>query len=194
MLKHEHMKPVERRNMRNRLIVAFLMSSLAHAANAQQAPPPGASPNSASPGSVTTAPVSGEINHAGSFGLGPMVGEPTGLTMKFWFSERSAVDGGLGWSFVDPDGFQLHADYLYHAVDLFRSESGELPLYFGVGGRAKFVDHGDNRAGIRGPIGLSYLIPNARIEVFAEVAPILDFAPTTTLEWNGGVGLRFYLR
>jgi hypothetical protein len=39
---------------------------------------------------------------------------------------------------------------------------------------------------------LLYLIPNSQFEVFAEVAPILDLAPSTSLEWNGGVGFRYY--
>ncbi len=36
------------------------------------------------------------------------------------------------------------------------------------------------------------LIPRSRFEVFAEGAPVLDLAPSTTLEWNGGIGLRYY--
>ncbi len=132
------------------------------------------------------------INRPMSWGLGPLLGEPTGLSAKLWLSGKTAIDAGAAWSFVDPDGFQVHGDFLFHKFDLFHVSSGELPLYFGVGGRVKFVEHGDNRAGIRGPVGISYLIPRSNFEVFAEVAPILDVAPTTSLEWNGGVGFRYY--
>jgi hypothetical protein len=134
----------------------------------------------------------GTINSAGSFGLGPLLGEPTGLGAKVWLSEKTAVDAGMGWGFADPDGFQLHSDFLFHAFDLFHTDSGQLPLYFGVGGRVKFVDQGDNRAGIRGPVGVSYLFPNSRWEAFGEVVPVLDLAPSAKLRWNGGVGFRFY--
>lgn len=134
----------------------------------------------------------GAVNEAGSFGAGPLLGEPMGVGVKFWLSDKTAIDGGAGWSFGDPDGFQLHSDFLFHKFDLFHVSKGELPLYFGVGGRVKFVDHGDNRAGIRGPVGIAYLFPDSRWELFAEVAPTLDLAPFTRLEWNGGIGLRFY--
>lgn len=148
--------------------------------------------NAPSAASTSTTPAGSPVNQAGSFGLGPMIGEPIGLTAKLWLSPKTAIDAGAGWSFVDPDGFQLHGDFLFHKFDLFHPARGQLPLYFGVGGRVKFVEHGDNRAGIRVPVGLSYLLPTSRLEVFAEVAPILDVAPTTSLEWNGGVGVRYY--
>jgi hypothetical protein len=52
----------------------------------------------------------------------------------------------------------------------------------------------DNRAGLRGPVGVSYLLHKQRLELFAEVVPVLDVAPKTTLEWNGGIGIRYYFR
>lgn len=121
-----------------------------------------------------------------------MIGEPTGLSMKYWLSETLALDGGVGWSFEDPDGTQLHADALFHKFDLWQGQPRDLPLYIGVGGRVKFVEHGDNRAGIRVPVGIAYLLPVQHLEFYAEVAPILDVSPDTSLEWNGGVGIRFY--
>lgn len=179
--------------MRNQFIAALLVCGFTCAAAAQE---------SASSAPLTNPPPvvdtnvfqysTSQVNHAGSFGLGVLAGEPLGASAKVWLSEKTAIDAGAGWSFVDPTGFQVHGDFLFHKFNLFHTGKGELPLYFGVGGRVKFVEHGDNRAGIRGPVGLSYFIPHSRFEVFAEVAPILDVAPTTSLEWNGGVGFRFY--
>ncbi len=176
------------------LFIALLVVRVAGAAGAQDVPSVAGVTNPPVAVATNQTALTPAINQAGTFGVGPLVGEPTGLTMKMWLSEKTAVDAGAAWSFVDPDGFQLHADFLYHKFDLFHLSRGELPLYFGVGGRVKFVEHGDNRAGIRGPLGISYLFPASRFELFAEVAPILDVAPTTTLEWNGGVGLRYYFR
>jgi hypothetical protein len=141
---------------------------------------------------LANAPPAFNLNTPGSFGLGATLGEPLGVNGKLWLSEKTAVDAGVGWSFGDQDGVQVHADFLYHKFDLFQVSSGQMPLYFGIGGRVKFVDRGDNRAGIRGPVGISYLFPNSRWEVFGEVAPILDLAPKTSLEWNGGIGFRYY--
>jgi hypothetical protein len=187
-------KSAVRSRTNKRLTTALFLIAIVGAAHAQQAglsgsltnPPPSAlSSNSAQ---------NGAINEAGNFGAGPLLGEPMGVGVKFWLSQKTAIDGGAGWSFWDPAGFQLHGDFLFHKFDLFHVEKGDLPLYFGVGGRVKFVEHGDNRAGIRGPVGMSYLFPDSRWELFAEVAPILDLAPSTRLECNGGVGLRYYFR
>jgi hypothetical protein len=138
-----------------------------------------------------------DINHEGAIGVGPMIGEPMGVTAKFWFNRKMAADAGVGWSFENPDGVQLHADFLYHFFDLFHNVGdGELPLYVGGGARLKFPDDSgqDNRAGIRFPVGAAYLCHNRPLEFYIEVAPILDVAPITQLRWNGGIGLRYYFR
>lgn len=192
--------------MRNSLVTALLLSITADATSAQVADSPGSNTNAlpSNPATNQVAASSGyltntfqpgpPINTQGSLGLGPMIGEPMGVGVKYWFSDKIALDGGLGWSFVDPDGVQFHADVLFHKFDLLRADTRDLPLYIGLGGRVKFVDEGDNRAGIRMPVGIAYLMPRQRLEFYAEVAPILDVAPTTSLEWNGGIGIRFYFR
>ncbi len=190
--------------MRNALVTALLTVGMVGTASAQVAGSSGtntntneaaaaSAPATASFSDLTNAFLAASpINQKGSVGVGALLGEPMGVTVKYWLSDTMAVDGGLGWSFVDPDGTQLHGDVLFHKFDLLRSDTRDLPLYVGVGGRVKFVEHGDNRAGIRVPLGASYLLPSQHLEFFAEVAPILDLAPSTTLEWNGGVGIRFY--
>jgi hypothetical protein len=172
--------------MRDKLLTVSLMTLFACAANAQQEAASGSNTNAFTPAET--------INQGGSFGLGPLLGEPTGLDLKYWISDKFALDGAAGWSFVEPDGFQLHGDLLFSPVDLFHGESSNLPFYFGVGGRVKFVENADNRAGIRGPFGVSWLLHKHRLEFFAEVAPVLDVSPKTTLEWNGGLGIRYYFR
>jgi hypothetical protein len=120
-----------------------------------------------------------------------------GVGAKFWFNREMAADAGVGWSFENPDGVQLNADFLYHFFDLFHNVgSGELPLYVGGGVRLKFPDDSgqDNRAGIRFPVGAAYLCHDRPLEFFIEVAPILDVAPITQLRWNGGIGFRYYFR
>lgn len=178
--------------MRNRLIAAMVISAFTGVAAAQDASSSGSATNATSGAGTNALQYSQPINRAGSFGLGILAGEPTSLSAKVWLSGTTAVDAGAGWSFVDPDGFQLHGDFLFHVFNLLHLGRGELPLYFGVGGRVKFVEHGDNRAGLRGPVGLAYLFPDSHLEAFAEVAPVLDVSPSTRLEWNGGVGIRYY--
>ena len=63
----------------------------------------------------------------GDFGVGAMLGAPTGLSLKYWLTDTSAIDGGLAWHFGDDDRFQIHSDYLYHiAIPGFTIPIGRL--------------------------------------------------------------------
>ena len=65
------------------------------------------------------------------FGVGVMVGEPTGLSAKMWTSQTTAAQFGLAWSF---DSYlHAHADFIMHKFDLINVSKGELPIYFGLG-------------------------------------------------------------
>jgi hypothetical protein len=50
----------------------------------------------------------------------------------------------------------------------------------------------DNRLGVRFPLGLDYLFARSHMEMFFEVAPLLDLAPDTEFTVNGGFGFRYY--
>lgn len=125
-----------------------------------------------------------------SFGIGAILGEPIGASFKAWISDSTAIDGGVGYASYDDDGLQLHADYLFHHFDWLSAGSGRLPVYYGIGARVKFAD--DTHFGIRGPIGISYMLDNAPVDIFAEVAPILDFTPNWRVEWNAAIGARYW--
>jgi hypothetical protein len=127
------------------------------------------------------------------FGVGIIVGEPTGISIKQWLSSKTAVDAAIAWSFARESSFHLHADYLVHAFDEFQTTEA-VPLYYGIGGRLKSSKGGDARLGVRGVIGIGYLFREAPIDLFFEMAPILDLTPSTELSINGGFGARYFLR
>ena len=127
------------------------------------------------------------------FGLGVIVGEPTGISVKDWLTGKTAIDGAIAWSFERETSFHIHADYLIHAFDEFDSTEN-VPLYYGIGGRLKTSNGGDARLGVRGVIGIGYLFREAPIDLFFEIAPILDVAPRTELSVNGGFGARYFFR
>ena len=72
---------------------------------------------------------SGITRVKGTFGIGVVLGEPTGVSGKYWLSEQTAIDGAFGYSFGDR--FRVSMDYLVH-TNAF--EAPEFPLYYGVGG------------------------------------------------------------
>jgi len=124
------------------------------------------------------------------FGAGVILGEPTGLSFKSWINSQTAVDFGLAWSFGREDSFHFHGDYLIHNFNLFKAEKGKLILYYGIGGRLKAEKK--NRVGIRIPVGLVYLVEKAPLDIFFELAPLLDLAPATEFGFNAGLGIRYY--
>jgi hypothetical protein len=139
-------------------------------------------------------------------GVGVIVGEPTGLSVKKWISPTHAIDAALAWSFSGNDSVQIHSDYLFHNFGVLRTDSseGRLPLYYGLGARVKLKgDNNDNdrhdndndvRVGLRIPFGISYLFAQAPLDIFAEVVPVLDVVPDSDVDINVALGARFYFR
>jgi hypothetical protein len=127
---------------------------------------------------------------AGKLGLGVVVGSPIGPTMKYWLDSRTAVDFGIGFD-EDP---VFYADFLWHNWNLTpKPTSGQMALYAGVGPRYEVIDHHEDEFGLRVPFGLSYFFDNAPIELYGEIVPVFVIAPDTDAEFDGGVGVRFYL-
>lgn len=128
----------------------------------------------------------------GNFGIGIILGEPTGLSAKMWTTKNTAFDIGVAWSWSGDGHFHIHGDYLFHNFDLFDVSKGTLPVYIGIGARMLFRDNADDRIGVRIPVGIEYYFDGMPIAVFGEIVPILDLAPSTDFDINGGLGVRFY--
>jgi len=135
----------------------------------------------------TPAPAEG-----GPFGLGIILGEPTGISGKFHISTRNAIDGAVAWSLQEDNDLHLHGDYLYHNYSWISVETGELPVYFGIGGRIKIRENHDDEVGIRFPIGLDYIFEEAPFDAFVEVVPVMNLAPDTEFDLNAAIGGRFF--
>jgi hypothetical protein len=172
----------------------------ASATNALAIDAPAANAPTANQPTVTSTPAAGVARTGtsgggdGGFGVGVILGEPTGLSLKCWVTEKTAIDGGVAYSFKDTTSFHFHSDFLWHNFDLLPVTHGRLAVYYGVGGRVKFERNTDTRAGVRGPIGLAYMFEQAPVDIFVEIAPILDVTPSTKFGINGGVGVRYYFR
>jgi hypothetical protein len=136
---------------------------------------------------------SGAARSAKNFGLGIIVGEPTGLSGKLWLSGKSAIDGAVAWSLSDDEAFHIHGDYLLHNFGLIEVEKGSMPFYFGIGGRIKFRDEPhDDIVSARIPVGLNYMFESTSLDIFVEVVPMLDLVPDTDFDIAGGIGIRYF--
>ncbi len=126
------------------------------------------------------------------FGAGVILGEPTGVTVKYWVSDTTAFDAALGWSFEGRTSFHLHGSYLFHDFEMVEVAKGSLPLYFGVGGRLKARSGKSDRLGVRVPFGVAYHFEDVPVEAFAEIVPIIDVVPSSRASLNAAIGARFY--
>ena len=124
------------------------------------------------------------------FGAGVIFGTQTGLSLKLWTGETTAIAAGMSWSFVDQGYFNIHADMLIHRFNLIPVNEGELPIYFGLGLKLGFGN--DVKIGIRVPIGLDYMFDTVPIDIFVEIAPGLQLTPATAFDLDGGLGARYY--
>ncbi|MEE9442841.1 MAG: hypothetical protein V3V99_09270 [candidate division Zixibacteria bacterium] len=133
------------------------------------------------------------ISKDGDFGLGIIIGEPTGPSFKLWTGGKTALAGAAAWSLDEKNSFHLHLDYLVHNFTAIKVQKGELPVYFGIGGRMKFGEGPDDDIiGVRIPVGLEYLPVNTPLGIFFELVPVLDLNPKTDVDIEGAIGIRYF--
>lgn len=132
---------------------------------------------------------------AGPFGIGLIIGDPTGLSANYRLSQQRSIDGALAWSFGRDPGFKIHSDYLWHRDAILRAEKFNVDLHYGVGARLWSLSnrHDDNmRFGARVPVGLSSNFNQRAIEVFVEIALGMNVIPSTSADLDAGIGARVY--
>lgn len=128
------------------------------------------------------------------FGLGVIIGEPTGLSAKYLLDENKALDFGLAYSFVQSvNALSVHCDYIYHNYDVIKSDL-RIPVYYGFGARFRVGNDSKNALGARGVLGILYLDEQYPFDVFAEIAPVFNLFPKTSLQVDLAIGARYYFR
>jgi hypothetical protein len=134
-----------------------------------------------------------------NFGLGVIIGEPTGISAKLWTSSVNAFDFGLGWSVGGDrigkyDGgsrVHFHMDYLWHSFNAI-SSTERFPLYYGFGGRINSGAGYDASIAVRGVFGIAWLPHNTPIDVFLELVPSLQLTSSTGFAIDAGFGARYF--
>jgi hypothetical protein len=149
------------------------------------------------------------------FGLGLVLGEPTGLTAKLYLSQPFALQFGLGWmdTFDNYNGLYLNVDFVFHPAVITRQPAFTMPFYIGVGGRLLdhhwryyydrngFYDEHDTHIGVRVPFGLLMDFSRIPLDLYLELAVVVDilyfdqndpFDDHRGVDLNGGIGARYY--
>jgi hypothetical protein len=140
------------------------------------------------------------------FGFGITLGDPTGLTVKFWTAPDQAIDADVGADYFGAP--RIDVDYLWHFYT-FRSKIAAL--YAGMGGSVGF---GHTRAilfyndedhhrffyrstdeigfGVRALFGINVTPHKTPLELYAEIGVLVGILPGFGAAPDFAVGVRFY--
>src|SRR5262245_50113186 len=130
----------------------------------------------------------------GAFGLGIIVGRPTGLTGEYELGDNTAIDMALGLDLFEGRHFYAHADFLFILPDLLGGGQVGLSPYLGPG--VYIADVGGNNGrlglGLHAPFGLSLDFTRAPLQIFLELSVNLSLVPGVDAGIGGAGGFRYY--
>jgi hypothetical protein len=130
------------------------------------------------------------LENRNDFGLGFVLGEPSGLNAQFYWSQRSAVDITAAWSFND--WLMIVGDFqVYNKI---ADSPPNWKWYYGLGAYLALPRNDNGTFGVRVPLGIRYRIPQSAVDVWGEIAPALRVVPDTAPELQGGLGVTFWLK
>jgi hypothetical protein len=140
-----------------------------------------------------------EAQEAGRFGLGIVLGEPSGVIGKYNYDDTFALDFAVGLGLFGGNHVNARVDALWQ-FDIKQWSAGSLDWYVGVGAQFGFFfdDYGPGRrdngswVGARVPFGLRFFFTVAPFDVFAEIAPGLWFVQDARFDFEGCIGGRFW--
>jgi hypothetical protein len=138
------------------------------------------------------------------FGFGIILGEPTGLTGKYWINFQNAFEFNIGTSYFGRP--RIDFNYLWH-FNAFRSSI--VKLYAGPGavlgfgeGNGYWYEWRGNRffyrtgneigLAVAGLFGLNIIPRETPLEIFLEGGILVGLAPGFGSGGDLAIGLRFY--
>ena len=129
----------------------------------------------------------------GDAGAGITLGNPTGLSAKYWTGENTAVAGTIGYQISGINHLLLNADFLWHPWS-FDSEGDLVRIFLGPGAGLGFLS--DISVSIRTAAGASYMFSGLPLEAHVELNPALQLiGPGDLKVYLGGyLGVRWYFR
>lgn len=134
----------------------------------------------------------GGAARAESIGLGVFVGQPTGLDIKIGLQGRSAIDIVLGANRFDrPRVSYGHLTYLA-LLGVAHGRTVNVPLRIGVGAAVYDLDGDATAVAARVPLQLGLRFRRTPVEIYGEIAFVLQLIDDVDTDLDGGLGLRVY--
>jgi hypothetical protein len=124
------------------------------------------------------------------FGIGFVLGTPSGLSASLPIGTGNAINGVLGYEIGNTANLYLQGDYVWIQDGLIPVESGKISIYYGPGAFAVLAK--SSAAGIRAVVGIDYRFQEIPLQAFLEVGPGINIVPNTVGVLGAGLGLRYY--
>lgn len=134
-----------------------------------------------------------EIETSYDFGVGIVIGDPSGISIKLMEDKNIDYSVAIGW--FSGVKFHMHADYLwrnYNALSNLNKPEGIIILYYGPGGLLRITSDDKFITGARMTVGTEYLLTKAPFGIFLEISPAFLITPEMKLSFFVGLGARFY--
>lgn len=149
---------------------------------------------------ISSAADIGTTDNGSNFGVGFVLGDPSGISAKITTSEINSINLILGYDESGEfgngdccnDGGRLYlgGDYVWYNYNLIHVAEGRLPIYYGPGVWASLADH--SSLGVRVVLGMEYQFANAPFDIFLEIGPGIRIIPNTDGDVSAGLGTRFF--
>jgi hypothetical protein len=124
------------------------------------------------------------------FGIGFVLGKPSGLTASLPIGDARAINAVLGYDLAGDANLFLQGDYVWIRPGIVPVESGRVSLYYGPGAYARLARN--PAIGVRAAVGVDYRFAEAPLQIFLEVGPGVNVLPDTEVGVGAGLGLRYY--
>jgi hypothetical protein len=124
-------------------------------------------------------------------GIGLIVGDPTGVSIKFLNSGYRHFNGAVSWNSGNRnhDGsLYLHADYIFKKWNIFSGRATNFQTFIGAG---LGLNTGAEALGVRIPLGIGYVFSEVPIDAHIEVVPGLLLIPDTDFFVDAAFSIRF---
>jgi hypothetical protein len=130
--------------------------------------------------------------NAGDLGLGLVIGAPIGISGNYFTSQNQSIDAVLAFNFGGHHTY-FHSTFLRHHQKTLLVDGVGINSFWGLGARIQIKYHQDDfKFGPRLSGGFLYKVRSSPVDIFCEVALIVDLIENTGLSANLGLGARHY--
>jgi hypothetical protein len=137
---------------------------------------------------------------AKTWGLGAVIGAPTGLSANYFLQENRTIHSTLAYDFNGDDALQFASHYTWRMNNL-HFEKVKLGWFYGVGGRFAFSNHDHNHKhhnddhdfemGPSGTIGIFHEFEKVPLEVFLKGNLTVNIIEDTDVDADVMLGLHY---